>query len=126
LQARLAVNMNRQKNSFLQEEARIHYNVYQEICQATDYFCRQYGIDLVIRFNREEANPDMPDSVLTVINRPVVWHRGLDITQNILDDLNRNAAANPNPAAAGNPGSADQRGAVPPPRPASPFGNPAR
>ncbi|MEN6459324.1 MAG: OmpH family outer membrane protein [Thermoguttaceae bacterium] len=111
LQARLAVDTNRQKAAFLQQEARNYYAVYQEICQATDAFCRQYGFDLVIRFNRDEANPENPESVLASINRPVVWQRGLDITQNIVDELNRNAPAN-------NPGTAA--------RPAMPYGNQQR
>ncbi len=114
LQARLAVNVDRQKRAFLQDEARIYYNVYQEICQSTDYFCQQYGIDLVLRFNREKADPNIPDTVLTGINQPVVFQRGLDITKNILDDLNSRSA----PV---NPGAADRRGGVSP-RPASPFG----
>jgi Skp family chaperone for outer membrane proteins len=113
LSARMQVNVNRQKSAFLQQEARIYFNTYQEICQSTDYFCRQYGIDLVIRFNREQANPDNPEQVLTDINKPVVFQRGLDITEQILRDLNRSAPATP--------GTADQRGA-PSPRPASPFG----
>ncbi len=117
LQTRLTIAVNRQKTAFLQQEARNYYTVYQEICQATDYFCQQYGIDLVIKFNREKINPDIPESVLNGINQLVVHHRGLDITDQVLADLNRSAAANP--------GAADRRGGAPP-RPASPFGNPPR
>jgi Skp family chaperone for outer membrane proteins len=115
LSTRLQISVNKEKSAFLQQQARIYYNTYQEICQSTDYFCRQYGIDLVLRHSRETANPDNPDDVLTVINKPVVFQRGLDITDQILADLNRSS-----PAA---PGTADRRGMAPP-RPASPFGNP--
>jgi Skp family chaperone for outer membrane proteins len=113
LQTRLTISVNRQKTAFLQQEARNYYTVYQEICQATDYFCQQYGIDLVIKFNREKINPDNPDSVLSGINQLVVHHRGLDISDQILANLNRDAPANA--------GAADRRGTTPP-RPASPFG----
>ena len=76
----------------------IYHNVYQEIWQATDYFCKQHGIDMVLRFNGEPVDVQRPDSVLTFINRPVVWYDpGLDITDAILQDVNRPAA---NPAAA--------------------------
>ena len=108
-QAKLAVDVNRQKNEFLQRESMIYHNVYQEILQATDYFCKQRGIDMVLRFNGEQVDVQRPDSVLTFINRPVVWYDpGLDITDFILQDVNRAAA---------NPGTADQRGTQPP----SPF-----
>jgi Skp family chaperone for outer membrane proteins len=98
-QADLAVRVNLQKNEFLQREAKIYYNVYQEIWQATDYFCKQHGIDMVLRFNGEQVDVDRPDSVLAHINKPVVWYdRGLDITDAILGEVNRTA-----PATAGRP-----------------------
>ena len=107
-QAKLAVDVQRQKNDFLQREAMIYHNVYQEIWQATDYFCRQNGIDIVLRFNGEPVDVQRPDSVLTFINKPVVWYDpGLDITPAILRDVNRPAA---------NPAGAD-RGS----QPVSPF-----
>jgi Skp family chaperone for outer membrane proteins len=110
-QATLAVAVNRQKSEFLQREAMIYHNVYQEILQATDYFCKQRGIDMVLRFNGEPVDVQRPDSVLTFINRPVVWYDpGLDITDFILQDVNRAAA----------PAAADQRGG----QPAGPFSNP--
>jgi outer membrane protein len=109
-QAKLAVDVNRQKSEFLQRESMIYHTVYQEILQATDYFCKQRGIDMVLRFNGEQVDVQRPDSVLTFINRPVVWYDpGLDITDFILQDVNRPAA---------NPGTADQRNGQPP----SPFG----
>ena len=107
-QAKLAVEVNREKSEFLQRESMIYHTVYQEILQATDYFCQQRGIDMVLRFNGEPVDVQRPDSVLNFINRPVVWYNaGLDITDFVLQDVNRPAA---------NTGTAD-RGAPP-----SPFG----
>jgi Skp family chaperone for outer membrane proteins len=103
-QADLAVQVQLQKNEFLQREAKIYHAVYQEIWQATDYFCKQNRIDMVLRFNGEAVDVERPDSVLTFINKPVVWYdRGLDITDAVLQDLNRTAiqpAANRNAAPA--------------------------
>ena len=108
--ADLAVQVQLQKSEFLQREAKIYHAVYQEIWQATDYFCKQNRIDMVVRFNGEQVDVESPESVLTHINKPVVWYdRGLDITDAILQDLNRTAI---NPA----PGNA--RG---PARPGVPF-----
>ncbi len=108
-QAKLAVNVNRYKGEFFQREAMIYHTVYQEILQATDYFCKQRGIDMVLRFDGEQVDVQQPNSVMKFINRPVVWYDpGLDITNFILQDVNRPAA---------NPATADQRGGPP-----SPFG----
>jgi Skp family chaperone for outer membrane proteins len=93
-QADLAVQVQLQKNEFLRREAKIYHNVYQEIWQVTDYFCKQNRIDMVLRFNGEQVDVDQPQSVLTFINKPVVWYdRGLDITDAILQELNRTAPA---------------------------------
>jgi Skp family chaperone for outer membrane proteins len=110
-QADLAVQVQLQKNEFLQREAKIYHNVYQELWQATDYFCKQNRIDMVLRFNGEAVDVDRPDSVLTFINKPVVWYdRGLDITDAVLQELNRTAI---------NPGAANTR--TVPARPGVPF-----
>jgi Skp family chaperone for outer membrane proteins len=100
-QAKLAVAMNRQKSEFMQREATIYHNVYQEIWQAADYFCRQNKIDMVLRFNGDPVDVQRPDSVMAHITKQVVWFDpGLDITPQILQDVNRPAAA---PATANDP-----------------------
>jgi Skp family chaperone for outer membrane proteins len=97
-QADLAVAVQLQKNEFLQREATIYHNVYQEIWQETDYFCKQNRIDMVLRFNGEKVDVNRPDSVLAFINKPVVWYApDMDITDQILQQLNRRAI-NPGPA----------------------------
>jgi Skp family chaperone for outer membrane proteins len=93
-QADLTVRVSLRKNEFLAREAKIYHAVYQEILQATDYFCKQNRIDMVLRFNGDPVDVEKPESVLTWINKPVVWYdRGLDITDAILADLNRNSPA---------------------------------
>ena len=57
-------------------------HAYQEILERTDYFCQQTGIDMVLRFNGEKVDLNQPESVLSFINRPVVWYAtDLDITR---------------------------------------------
>ncbi len=97
-QADLSVQVTLQKNQFLQREAEIYYNVYQEISQATEYYAKQHGIDMVLRFNGDPADVQRPDSILSFINKPVVYYQqSLDITPAILTELNR-TAINPGPA----------------------------
>jgi Skp family chaperone for outer membrane proteins len=97
--ADLQVQVQLQKSAFLQQEAKIYHNVYREILEATDYFCKANRIDMVLKFNGEAVDADRPDSVLAFINKPVVWYApDLDITENILRELNR-TAINPGPAA---------------------------
>ena len=51
-QADLQVRVQLQKNQFLQQEATIYHNVYQEILQATEYYCKQNSIDMVLQVQR--------------------------------------------------------------------------
>lgn len=95
-QAQLQASVAMTRNEFLQREASIYYEIYGEILEATDYICRQNSIDVVLRFNSEKADPQKPDSVLSLINRQVVWNTStIDITRPVLDDLNRRGAAAP-------------------------------
>jgi len=88
--AEVQARIQLQKKEFLQKEARIYYMVYQEISQEADYYCRNNGIDMVLRFNGDPVDVDKPDDVLRDINKPVIWYaKDRDITPIILDALNR-------------------------------------
>lgn len=104
-QADLTVQIQIQKKKFLQTEAKIYYDVYQEIWHVTDYICQQYRYEMVLRFNSENVDVEQPDSVLAFINKPVVWYdTRLDITKMVIDELNRGPAATVNPGPAARPG----------------------
>jgi Skp family chaperone for outer membrane proteins len=109
----LNLRIQLQRKEFVQREARIYYNVYQEIQQEVDYYCKQNGVDMVLRFNGDPVDVERPDSVLAFINRPVVWYaRERDITPVILEILVKHR---------GDPRMGDVRGGTqgptPPPNP---------
>jgi Skp family chaperone for outer membrane proteins len=115
-QADLQVAVQLKKNEFVQREAENYNAVYQEILQETNYFCRENAIDVVLRFNGESVDVEQPNSVLSFINRQVVWNNpGLDITDQILQRLNGRAGGAA-PATANRANSAAQ-----PARPTVPF-----
>lgn len=83
------LDVARHKKDRLEREAKIYYNAYQDIDRTVRAFVDRHGIDLVLRFNSEQMDPAKPDSVLSGINRFVVFQRNINITQNILEDMNR-------------------------------------
>lgn len=92
-----------QRKEFVQREARIYYNVYQEIQQEVDYYCKQNGIDLVLQFNGTPVDVENPESVLKHINKlPVYYAQDRDITPII----RRNLEARGGGAQPVNPGTA--------------------
>ena len=88
--ADLKLRIQLQRKEFVQREARIYLNVYREIQDEVDYYCRQNGVDMVLRFSGDPVDVDNPNSVLGFVNKPVVWYdKSRDITPIILDNLRR-------------------------------------
>lgn len=99
-QSNLATQVQLQKKEFLLREARVHYTVYQEVMQEVDYFAASHGIAMVFRFNSEPVDVEKPDEVLRYINKPIVWTpQGCNITQYVLERVNRAQLNNAQPAA---------------------------
>jgi hypothetical protein len=57
-------------------------------------FCQSYGIQLVVRFDRDAIDPSNPQEVLAGLNRPVIFQNSLDITNYIIESLNGGPAHN--------------------------------
>lgn len=85
----LSLETGRKRKEILENEAKVYYNAYREIEDHVALFADKYGIGLVLRFNSEEMDVTKRDSVLQGINRAVVFQRNLNITNAILEELNR-------------------------------------
>ena len=97
-QADISVKIRLQKEEFLQREAKIYYNVYQEILQEVDYYAAANGVTLVLRFNGDPADITEPETIIRDINKQVIWYtKNRDITPVVLDRLNQRAY-HPGPA----------------------------
>ena len=105
LQADLQVQVRQKSREFLEQEAQIRYQAYQEIQQHVTVFCQKYGIQLVIRFSRQEIDPTKPQEVQMGLNRPIVYQNSLDITTHIIKSLSA-------PAVTESDRSADRRSRV--------------
>lgn len=107
---KLTVQFNVKKASqakeLMEREGAMYFGLYREIQQELQYFAKQNNIRLILRFNREPVDPNDRKSVLNEINKAVVLHDRLDITEVILAELNRRsrAPAGAAPASAARPG----------------------
>jgi Skp family chaperone for outer membrane proteins len=86
--ADLQMRMQREKKKFMLREAKIYYQVYDEIVNVTAKFCQRYGISLVLRYNSEAIDSDNAGSVMKGVNRNVVFQKSVNITYDILALLN--------------------------------------
>jgi Skp family chaperone for outer membrane proteins len=114
-QSKLQVDIGMKRKEFLEQEARVYFNVYKEVEASVAMFAQRYRIGLVLRFNADEMKQDDRNSVLQGVNRAVVFQQGLDITEHILRDLNAGAATPGAQTPAG--GTAIRPGPVVPGRP---------
>ncbi len=87
--AKLQVDMQMKRKEFLEREARVYHDVYVMVEAAIREFAEMNGIELVLRYSAEPMDPQNRQSVLQGVNRPIVYHRNLDITTEVLDRLNR-------------------------------------
>ncbi len=86
--SQLKLKMNLQKNEFMKREAVIYAEVYKGIESIVAAYSRERDISLVLRFNDVEMKESDRESILASVNKAVVFHDGLDITDEILKRLN--------------------------------------
>lgn len=114
--ARMRVNFQldsaKRQKEFMEQEAKIYFNVYKEIEAAVADFAGRNRIGLVLRYSVDDMDPAKRESIMQGINRIVIYQNRLNITDLILDTLNRGTPQ----AAPGTPVASPQ-GTVAPPIP---------
>lgn len=77
------------QREILKEESAIYHQVYMEVSDAVKKYSTHYGYTLVLRFNREDLNPEDPQGLIQGMNRQVVFHHPEDdMTESVLEHLN--------------------------------------
>lgn len=83
------LSLRRQRTDFLNDEAQLYYETYNQIEQAVAKFALRANIGIVIRFTREPLKNDDPRALQAgIVSRMVIFQHRLDITELILKDLN--------------------------------------
>ncbi len=72
----------------LQKESAIYREIYDEVSTEVEKYAAQHKLDLVLRFNADPLPDNDPQELIKSMNRQVVFQRGLDITNPILETLN--------------------------------------
>jgi Skp family chaperone for outer membrane proteins len=68
------------QKQFLQRESKIHYNIFVEIWQEVNKYCMANNVTMVLRHNSDPVDAEKPEEIARLLNQPVVYHRGVDIT----------------------------------------------
>ncbi len=91
--ANLQARVNLKKKDFAERQSKLHYETYREVNDAVKYYADRHGYNLVLQFSGDPVDPNNPQSVMGAIMGTVVYQRGVDITPDVLGELNRNGAA---------------------------------
>ena len=92
--ARLEVEQKDVMRKLMQREAQLHYDTYVEVTNQIARYCQSEGIQLVLRYNSEEMDPENPASIMQAVNGNVIFHRNhKDITDAIIREVGTAAAA---------------------------------
>lgn len=78
----------RQKD-FMEREARAYFTAYKEVEAAVKEFAVRNRVTLVLRYSGEDMDPTRRESIMQGINRFVVYQDRLNITEVVLDMVNR-------------------------------------
>lgn len=81
------VDMALRRKEFLEKEARVYFDAYNEVYAVVAELADRHDIKLVLRFNSEEMKPEDRSSVLQGVNRAVVFQRNLNITGLVIKEL---------------------------------------
>ncbi|MBI1901277.1 MAG: OmpH family outer membrane protein [Planctomycetia bacterium] len=102
-QSDLNVSVQLQRKRFIEQEARMLHDVYQEILDEVTVYCQRNHIRLAMRKSPDEGKGESAEQIVGLINRPIIYHDpAIDITQVILEQIQRKArpgAATARPAA---------------------------
>ncbi len=98
-QGDFSVNAQLQKKDFMDREAKVYLQVYNEIERAVSQFARENGIAIVHRFDGDPVDSTDRNRILGSITKPIVYYDPqYDITPDILKMLNGAVAAAPQAA----------------------------
>jgi Skp family chaperone for outer membrane proteins len=110
--ANFSIQADQAQKAFMEEEANLYYQTYQEVQSEIERFAKTYDIGLVLRFSGDEIDPALRRDIITGINRPVVFQNAIDITPFVLQMVNRSQS----PPAAAQENSVSSKNTTIPPR----------
>ena len=94
MESKLRLDMTRKRKEMADAEAKIYYENYKHIAEGVKYLANYYKINLVLRYNSEDMNPDQGDSVIRAVMKNVVFHDdGLDMTKGVMQYLDQTLMA---------------------------------
>ena len=91
-QAELRTTARQSEQELLNREAEIYFDTYKTMREVVTAIAKENGISLVLRYDSTEINPTSRPEVIKGVNRTVVYHRQLDLTKLVSQQMNTRTA----------------------------------
>ncbi len=92
-QTALRTQARQAETQLLNREAQIYYDTYQKMKGVVGSLAGQHGISLVLRFDSEQIDSTNRAEVIKGVNRAVVYHSRLDLTNAVSEAMGPRTAA---------------------------------
>lgn len=94
-QAALRTQARQAEADLLNREAKIYFDTYSKMQRVVGELAAKHGIALVIRFDGAEVDPAARPEVIKKVNRTVVYHREIDLTNLVISGMGPRVAETP-------------------------------
>lgn len=91
-QTALRTKARQAETDLLNREAKVYYDTYQKMQTVVSSVANQHGISLVMRFDSNPIDPTNRTEVIKGVNRAIVFHRRLDLTNMVIKSMNPESA----------------------------------
>ena len=86
-QAGLRTSARQAEAELLNREARVYYDTYMKMQTVVGELAAKHGISLVVRFDGGSIDPASRPEVIKAVNRSVVFHRDIDLTNMVINGM---------------------------------------
>lgn len=86
-QAALRTSARQAEADLLNREARVYYDTYSSLKKVVSDLAAKHGIALVVRFDGGNVDPASRPEVIKAVNRSVVFHRDIDLTNMVIEAM---------------------------------------
>ncbi len=87
-QTSLRTEARQAEANLLNREAQVYYETYEQMKSIVSSIATQNGISLVLRFDSNPIDANNRAEVIKGVNRSVIFHRRLDLTNMVIKQMN--------------------------------------
>lgn len=104
-EAALQVAVKKANQEFIMAEGKMYYTTYKAVLDEVKWYASQRNILVVLRYTGKSINAENPEEIMKEMNEQVVhFHQGVDITNDILNQIKSKSFAPRMSAQPGQPG----------------------